>query len=132
MFAVIAKSCNKILIGKTYWKSTSLPSILHGTDAIYLSNNYLADLQIKENKTLRYTANARRKTAVSALSGEFGIYLQITKDMKSKIFFIKHILQHNSLLRKIFMHTFEEKKPTKWIKQVKKYMIDLFFYSTHN
>ena len=28
-------------------------------------------------------------------------------------------------LREIFIHTFEEKKPTKWIKQVKKYMIDL-------
>ena len=25
------------------------------------------------------------------------------------------------------MHTFEEKKPTKWIKQVKKYMIDLHY-----
>ena len=87
-------------------------------EAIYLSNNYLADLQIEENKALRYTVNARRKTA---LSGEFGISLQITRDMKSKILFIKHILQHNSLLREIFIHTFEKKKPTKWIKQVKKY-----------
>ena len=69
--------------------------------------------------------NARRKTAISALRGEFGISLQITRDMKSNILFIKHILQHNSLLREIFIHTFEEKKPTKWIKQVKKYMIDL-------
>ena len=125
MPAVIAKSCNKILIGKTYWKCAALPSILHGTEAIYLSNNYLADLQIEENKALRYTVNARRKTAISALRGEFGISLQITRDMKSKILFIKHILQPNSLLREIFIHTFEEKKPTKWIKQVKKYMIDL-------
>ena len=125
MPAVIAKSCNKILIGKTYWKCAALPSILDGTEAIYLSNNYLADLQIEENKALRYTVNARRKTAISALRGEFGISLQITRDMKSKILFIRHILQHNSLLREIFIHTFEEKKPTKWIKQVKKYMIDL-------
>ena len=61
MPAVIAKSCNKILIGKTYWKCVALPSILHGTEAIYLSNNYLPDLQIEENKALRYTVNARRK-----------------------------------------------------------------------
>ena len=53
----------------------------------------------EENKALPYTVNARRKTAISALRGEFGISLQITRDMKSKIFFIKHILQHNSLLR---------------------------------
>ena len=56
---------------------------------------------------------------------EFGISLQITRDMKYKILFIKHILQHNSLLREICIHTFEETKPTKWIKQVTKYMIDL-------
>ena len=59
------------------------------------------------------------------LKGEFGISLQITRDMKLKILFIKHILQQNTLLREIFIHTFEEKKPTKWTKQVKKYMIDL-------
>ena len=31
MPAVITKSCNKLLIGKTYWKSAALPSILLGT-----------------------------------------------------------------------------------------------------
>ena len=39
MPAVIAKSCNKLLIWKTYWKSAALPSILHGTKAIFLSKN---------------------------------------------------------------------------------------------
>ena len=39
MSAVIAKRCNKILIGKRYWKSAVLSSILHGTETIYLSNN---------------------------------------------------------------------------------------------
>ena len=68
--------------------------------------------------------NARRKTAISALMGEYGLSLQITRDMKSKILFIKHILQDNSLLREIFIYTFEEKKSTQCIKQVKKYMID--------
>ena len=88
MPAVIAKCCNKLLIGNTYWKSAALPSILHGTEAIYFSNNYLADLQIEENKALRYTVNARRNTAIRALSlrGEFEISLQITRDMESIIF----------------------------------------------
>ena len=83
MPAIIAKSCNIILIGKTYWKSAALPAILHGTEAIYLSNTYLANLQKEENKVLRYIVNARRKTAISALRGEFGISLQSTSDMKS-------------------------------------------------
>lgn len=30
-YPIIAKSCNKILIGKTYWKQVALPSILFGS-----------------------------------------------------------------------------------------------------
>ena len=37
MPAVIAKRCNKLLIGKTCWKSAALPSILHGTEVIFLA-----------------------------------------------------------------------------------------------
>ena len=48
-------------------------------------------------------------------------------NMKSKILFLKHILQHNSLLKEIFLHEFEENKPSKWMKQVNKYMLDLQF-----
>ena len=127
MPAIITKSCNRFLIGKTYWKSAALPAILHGTETIYLSNTYLANLQKKENKALCYIVNARRKTAIGALRGEFGISLQSTRDMKPKILFFKHILQDNSLLKEIFVHEFEEKKPSKWIEQVKKYMLDLQF-----
>ena len=29
-YSLIEKSCNKIMIGKTYWKSVAIPSILHG------------------------------------------------------------------------------------------------------
>ena len=86
MPAIIAKSCN-ILIGKTYWKSASLPAILHGTEAIYLSNIYIVNLQKEENKALSYIVNARRNTAISALRGEFGISLQSTRDMESQILF---------------------------------------------
>ena len=37
MPSVIAKSCNKLMTGKTYWKSAALPAILHGTEVIYLN-----------------------------------------------------------------------------------------------
>ena len=31
-YSIIAKSCNKIMVGKTYWKSVALlPSLLHGS-----------------------------------------------------------------------------------------------------
>ncbi len=38
-YPVIAKSCNKIIIGKTYWKSVSLPSILFGANTMCLNKS---------------------------------------------------------------------------------------------
>ena len=93
-----------------HWKSASLPSILHGTE--------------KKN-ALRYTVNARKSTAISALRGEIGSSLQISRDMNSKIVYIKHILLHNNLLKEILLQQFYEKQPSKWIKQKMTYMQDL-------
>ena len=45
MPAVIAKSCNKLMIGKTYWKSAALPAILHGTEVTYLNKKHINKLQ---------------------------------------------------------------------------------------
>ena len=36
-YSVIAKSCNKILIGKTFWKSVAIPSIVHGVNMINMT-----------------------------------------------------------------------------------------------
>ena len=39
MPAVIAKCCNKILIGTTYWYNAAIPSIMHGTEIVYFTKN---------------------------------------------------------------------------------------------
>ncbi len=122
MPAVIARSCNKLLIGKTYWKSAALPSILHGSDIIFYKKKQLDAIQKEENKAYRYTVNAHSKTAISGLRGEMGSSLQATRDMKAKILFIKHALDHNRLLREIVLHQCEEKKASKWMNLTKKYM----------
>ena len=122
MPAVIAKSCNKLMIGKTFWKSAALHAILRGTEVIYLNKKHINKLQIEENEDLRYTAHAVKCTAISALRGEIGTSLQESRDMKSKILFIKHIMQHNNLMKEILMQQYEEKKPSKVMKQIKSYM----------
>ena len=38
-YSVIEKSCNKLLIGKTFWKRIALPSLLYGTHIINLTND---------------------------------------------------------------------------------------------
>ena len=73
-------------------------------------------------KVQRYTVNARKCTAISTLRGDVGASLQATRDMKTKILFIKHILRDNNLLKEIFLQQYDNKKCTKWITQIKKFM----------
>ena len=48
-YSVIEKGCNKLLIGKTFWKSIGLPSVLYGTNIINLTENNINELQKIEN-----------------------------------------------------------------------------------
>ena len=45
--------CNKILIGKAYWKSIALPSILYGSSIINITNTEINKLQRIENQVYR-------------------------------------------------------------------------------
>lgn len=122
MPAVIAKSCNKVLIGKTYWKCAALPSILHGSEIVFFRKDEIENLQKEENKAFRSTVYAYNCTAISALRGDIGASLQRTRDIKTKLLFVKHILRDNDLMKEILLYQLEEKNPSKWITQLKQYM----------
>ena len=49
MPAVIAKSCHKLLVVKTYWKSAALLAILHGLEVVCYTENPITKLQTEEN-----------------------------------------------------------------------------------
>ena len=66
--------------------------------------------------------DASFKTSVKARKLSGSTSLQESRDMKSKILFIKHIMQHNNLMKEILMQQYEERKPSKWMKQIKSYM----------
>ena len=44
-YSVIEKRCNKLLIGKTFWKSIALPSLLYGTNIISLSDDNIKNTE---------------------------------------------------------------------------------------
>ena len=79
MPAVIAKSCNKILIGKnilekccsTFHYAWYRNCLFHKKKDLRLTN--------RRNKAFRCTVNARKCTAISALRGEMGASLQKTR-----------------------------------------------------
>ena len=66
-YSVIEKSCNKVLIGKTYWKCVALPSILCGSNIIHLNESEVEKLQRIENGVYRKILGAVKDTAKVAL-----------------------------------------------------------------
>ena len=52
-YGVIEKSCNKLLIGKTFWKAIALPHILMGNQVMNFMQKDIQDLQIIENGVYR-------------------------------------------------------------------------------
>ena len=110
-YSVIARSCNKVLIGKTYWKSVVLPSILFASSVITWTKKELQDLQKKmttRSGDKSWDSGAPRYTPVVALQGEVGASSSTTRDMKNKINLGKHMMQSkNQLLSGIFRVTWE-------------------------
>ena len=78
----------------------------------------LSDLQTEENKAFRYTVNARKCSAITAI-------ITKSRDKKTKIFFLRYIISDNNLMKEILVHQLEAKNPTKWIKQIKEYFEEL-------
>ena len=50
---IICRSCNKLMIGKTYWKNLALPGILYGINVITLTEKEVNQLQVIENGVYR-------------------------------------------------------------------------------
>ena len=67
IMSVIGRSANKILIGKTYWKSVALPEIMYGAEILSYTKSELGDIQRAENYAYRQMLGAPRYTPVCTL-----------------------------------------------------------------
>ena len=121
-YPIIAKSCNKVMIGKVYWKSIALPSILYGANIVEFSQSDISKLQRIENKVYRQILGAPSYSQVSALRGEIGASSMTSRIMEGKIKLLKHTMaSEESLLGRI---TTEMKGLTKakWTKNLGSYL----------
>ena len=130
MMTVIARSSNKLMIGKTYWKNVILPEVLYGAEVITYNKTEIADLQKAENQAYRQILGAPRFSPVCTLRAEVGSSLMESRDKENKINFTKHLLQsENELLRSVAELDFND-KTTKLSKTVHKYMEELAINKT--
>ena len=107
--AVIEKCCNKILIGKTFWKGVALPSILMGNQVANLNLTQVNEPQILENGVYRKILGAAHGTVLKTVKGDIGASLMESRIMENKILFVKNINEGNNELMKKNLEKNEER-----------------------
>ena len=112
IYSILGNSCNRMLIGKTYWKGLVLQVLLYCTEIIVFNEEELKKLQTCDNKAYRFILKVPEFTAVEFLRGEVGASSSKARDIKNKILFLKHSLKQggNTLLTKIVEDDLEHKK----------------------
>ena len=121
-YSTIKTSCNKMLIGKSYWKGIVIPTILYGAGLYNVTKKEITNLQTKENDCYRTILGAKRGTATSALRGEIGSSLMDTRFIESRLMLVKSILEgKNKLLKEVLKRVRKDKKNI-WNKRLEEYL----------
>ena len=115
--AIIHRSSNKLLIGKTFWKNVALPKFLFATTVIPVNQAFMQKLQIIENKAFRLIFHAAKGTPISTLRGEIGSSLMCSRVEKNKLIFLKHLFNSNNQLLKNVVKSHLDEKRSPWAKE---------------
>ena len=90
-YSVINNSCDKLLIGKTYWKNIAHRAMLYGSNIINVTESEIEQLQRIENSVGRQIQGAPKYAPVYTIRGEIGMSTMKVRIMERRIKYIKHI-----------------------------------------
>ena len=124
-YSVIKRSCNKMLIGKTYWKGVILPSVLYGTGLIDFTQKEINKLQSAEYRTYRTILGARRVTANVCIRGETGASLVKTRLMKARILLAHSIWNGKNKVVKEVLRKMRQDRGNKWNNKLNQYLSEI-------
>ena len=125
-YSVVARACDRVLIGKTYWKSVVLPSVLSSGQVMVWKRSERDRLQRIENGVWRKVFAAPSYTPVAALQGEIGCSSVYARDMKEKLKFVKYVMGCESrVVRVVFQQMRDTVRPGAWMRLVNGYMSEL-------
>ena len=124
-YSVIKRSCNKMLIGKTYWKGVILPSVLHGVGLMEFTQKEINKLQATENRTYRTILGARQGTPNVCVRGETGASLVKSRLMKARILLAHSIWNgKNKVVREVLRRVRRDRDNT-WNKRLNQYLREI-------
>ena len=112
-YSVMVKSCNRLLVGKTYWKSVAVPAILYGSGIIEWTEKEQQRLQTLQNLTCRRMLNAPIWTTNSGLKGEIGLSSMQSRITQSRLCYLNNRRKDGNELIKFVIKELETGKG-KW------------------
>merc|ERR1711874_560133 len=115
---VIEKFCNKVLIGKTFWKGVALPSILMGNQVVNFTKTQIEGLQVTENWVHGKILGRVPGTLKETVRGYIGASLMERRIMENKILFLKSIQEGRNDLMKVIVRKMREDED--YVKKVNK------------
>ena len=121
-YPIIAKSCHKVLIGKTYWKNLAIPAILYGTNIIRLTNTEIKKLQQIENGVYRKILGAAKYAPNCTLRGEIGASSMKARIIKGTLTYIKGIEEGNNKILKAITRDMKLEENNKWMNTIREYL----------
>ena len=107
-YSVISRSTNRLLIGKTYWKSIVLPAVLYGSNVVEYNEKEQERLQVIQNQVCRRILNAPKWATNSATRGEIGMSTMSSRIIKSRLNYVNNRRKEGNELIKTVMNELEE------------------------
>ena len=120
--SVIEKSCNRLMVGKTYWKCGVLPGILKGAECMNFTKEQINELQKMEYRVYRIIFGAMGSTPLPALRGEVGASLMESRIIKNRITFTKNLKESKNCLVKELVDKVMTDGGSKWKKKTDEYL----------
>ena len=121
-YSVIKRSCNKMLIGKTYWKGKIVPSVLNGIGLMNISGEDTNRLQSIENRVYGTILGARKGTPIAAIRGEVGASLVSTRNMRARIMLAHSIWNGKNEMVKEVLKRMRNDKSNPWNRRLNLYL----------
>ena len=121
--SVIEKSCDRILIGKTYWKGVVLPGVLYGAEVVNLKETDIDCLQKAENSALRRIVKAQKWTPLAGIRGEVGISNMKTRIVRGRLQYLRRILQGENRILQAVVRDGRMGRMSNWWRTTEKYLV---------
>ena len=121
-YSVVTKCCNRILIGKNYWKGIVLPTVLHGAGLMNPGGALINKLQRMENGVYRKILGARRNTVVEVLRGEVGASATETRFIESRLMLTKSMWEGKNEWVKEILKKVRENGRNNWNRVLNGYL----------